>query len=127
MTRQNVTDGPREILTRKCPTCAGEGVVISEQTAVVDAERRLRSLAASKPRTKAFAVELNAHVAELLIGPGAAQLEEIEASTRRRFFITGKEGVATDHFTVVAEGTVEKLAEGDAPVSEGQTIELKLV
>ena len=72
MTRQNVTDGPREILTRKCPTCAGEGVVVSEATAVVDAERRLRALAASKPRTKAFKVELNAHVAELLIGPGAA-------------------------------------------------------
>src|SRR5207245_1206700 len=50
MTRQNVTDGPREILTRKCPTCAGEGVVVSEATAVVDAERRLRTLPASKPR-----------------------------------------------------------------------------
>ena len=46
MTRQNVTDGPREILTRKCPTCAGEGVVVSEATAVVDAERRLRALVA---------------------------------------------------------------------------------
>ena len=32
MTRQNVTEGPREILTRKCPTCGGDGVVISEQT-----------------------------------------------------------------------------------------------
>src|SRR5436853_2982289 len=39
MTRQNVTDGPREILTRKCPTCSGEGVVVSEGTAVVDTER----------------------------------------------------------------------------------------
>src|SRR5262245_57207819 len=56
MTRQNVTDGPREILTRKCPTCSGEGVIVSEQTAVVDAERRLRALAASKPRTKAFEI-----------------------------------------------------------------------
>ena len=33
MTRQNVTEGPREILTRKCPTCGGDGVVISEQSA----------------------------------------------------------------------------------------------
>jgi ribonuclease G len=127
MTRQNVTDGPREILTRKCPTCAGEGVVVSEATEVVDAERRLRALAASKPRTKAFKVELNAHVAELLIGPGAARLEEIEASTRRRFFLQGKLGVAHDHFTVLDEGTVEKLAVTGAPVSEGQSLELKLV
>ncbi|HEV3378762.1 MAG TPA: Rne/Rng family ribonuclease, partial [Thermoleophilaceae bacterium] len=29
MTRQNVTDGVREILTKACPTCEGEGVVLS--------------------------------------------------------------------------------------------------
>ena len=127
MTRQNVTDGPREILTRKCPTCAGEGVVVSEQTAVVDAERRLRALAVSKPRTKAFAVELNAHVAELLVGPGAAQLAEFETATRRRYFLHGKEGVPVDHFTVLAEGTIEKLTPAESPVKEGETIELKLV
>jgi ribonuclease G len=127
MTRQNVTDGPREILTRKCPTCAGEGIVVSEQTAVVDDERKLRALVAAKPRTKAFRVELNAHVAELLIGPGAARLGEIEGFTRRRFFIVGKEGVPHDHFVVLDEGTVEKLTGEAPPVAEGETLELKLV
>ncbi len=127
MTRQNVTDGPREILTRKCPTCAGEGVVVSEQTAVVDAERRLRALAASKPRTKAFKVELNDHVAELLVGVGAERLQEIEAQLKRRFYFVGKSGAPTDHFTVLDEGTLEKLAVKDAPVTEGQTVEVKLV
>src|SRR5207249_2062747 len=39
MTRQNVTDGPREILTRKCVVCGGDGVVLSETSAAVDAER----------------------------------------------------------------------------------------
>ena len=63
MTRQNVTDGPREILTRKCTVCGGDGVVLSEASAAVDVERRLRALAASAPRTKAFKVELNAKVA----------------------------------------------------------------
>jgi ribonuclease G len=127
MTRQNVTDGPREILTRKCPTCAGEGVVVSETTAVVDDERKLRALVASKPRTKAFKVELNAHVADLLIGPGAVRLREIETATRRRFFVVGKSGVPHEHFAVLEEGTVEKLAPVDPPVAEGQTVELKLV
>src|SRR5207342_2154760 len=127
MTRQNVTDGPREILTNRCPVCAGEGVVVSEATAVVDAERRLRALVASKPRTRAFKVELNAHVAELLIGPGASRLQEIETSTRRRLFLVGKAGVSHEHFAVLEEGTAEKLAPVDPPVAEGQTVELKLV
>ena len=46
MTRQNVTDGPREILTHKCPTCTGDGIVVSEETYAVDAERRIRRLVA---------------------------------------------------------------------------------
>jgi len=39
MTRQNVTDGPREIMTRKCPTCGGDGIVYSEASAAIDVER----------------------------------------------------------------------------------------
>src|SRR6476659_9364511 len=70
MTRQNVTDGPREILTQKCTTCGGDGIVLSEASAAVDVERHLRALAASAPRTKAFKVELNAKVASMLVGPG---------------------------------------------------------
>ena len=31
MTRQNVTDGPREVMTRKCPTCGGDGIIVSEE------------------------------------------------------------------------------------------------
>ena len=51
MTRQNVTDGPREILTRKCPTCAGDGIVVSDHTVAMQVERKLRALAApGQPR-----------------------------------------------------------------------------
>ena len=53
MTRQNVTDGPREILTKKCPTCAGDGIVVSEASAALEVERRLRTLA-SGSRAQAF-------------------------------------------------------------------------
>jgi ribonuclease G len=126
MTRQNVTDGPREILTVRCPTCDGDGIVVSEASAAVDAERRLRGLAAQKPRTKAFHVELNASVASLLIGPGASRLAEIEAVTRRRFFVDEKEGVPLDHFVVVAEGPLEKVAP-EAPVTDGEELDVKLV
>ena len=42
MTRQNVTDGPREVMTRKCPTCDGDGIIVSESTAAVEVERRIR-------------------------------------------------------------------------------------
>ena len=45
MTRQNVTDGVREIMTRPCPTCGGEGVIKSEETLAIEFERRMRDIA----------------------------------------------------------------------------------
>ena len=109
MTRQNVTEGPREILTRRCPTCEGNGTILSEATAVVDTERRLRALAGESPRTKAFRVELNARVRDMLVGPGAAQLAEIEEVTKRRFFLESSHDAAFDHFNVLDRGPLAKL------------------
>jgi ribonuclease G len=125
MTRQNVTDGPREILTRKCTVCGGDGVVLSEASAAVDAERRLRALAASAPRTKAFKVALNASVASTVIGPGAARLTAIEEDTKRRFLLVPRDDVAVGHFEVLGKGTLESLAE-ESPVAEGKQVDLKL-
>ena len=113
MTRQNVTEGPREILTRKCPTCGGDGVVISEQSAAIDLERRLRTLARGS-RVQAYRVEVNARVASLLIGSGASRLQEIEAASRRRFFLVPKEDVHLDHFLVLEQGKIETLGAGRA-------------
>ena len=49
MTRQNVTDGVREIMSRPCPTCEGEGVIRSEETIAIEFERRLRDDQSSTP------------------------------------------------------------------------------
>jgi ribonuclease G len=125
MTRQNVTDGPREILTKKCPTCGGDGIVVSERTAAVDVERRLRALATGS-RKQAYRVELNAKVASMLLGPAASRLAELEAQTRRRFFLVPKEHVHTDHLLVLAEGKLEDLAP-KTPVEEGAQLQLQLV
>src|ERR1044072_7382523 len=44
MTRQNITDGVREILTAPCPTGAGEGVVLSAETVALDGMPRLAGI-----------------------------------------------------------------------------------
>jgi len=127
MTRQNVTEGPREILTQKCPTCAGDGIVLSTHSAAIDAERRLRALAANSKRgVEAFRVELEENVASHVIGPGALRLTEIERLSKRRFFIEGKAGVPLDHFKVGAEGKLVDIAP-KAPIEEGAEIRVELV
>jgi ribonuclease G len=125
MTRQNVTDGPREVMTKKCPTCGGDGIVVSEHTAAVDVERRLRSLVTPGSRDKAFKVEVEAKVASLVVGPAGTRLHELEETTRRRFFLVGKEGEHLDHFRVLDQGTLEKVAP-KLPVEVGQELSLQL-
>jgi len=125
MTRQNVTDGPREVMTKKCPTCGGDGIVVSEHTAAVDVERRLRALVTPGSREKAFKVEISSRVADLVVGPGGSRLRELEETTKRRFFLVGKEGEHLDHFRVLDRGTLEKVAPG-LPFDVGAEIEVKL-
>jgi ribonuclease G len=125
MTRQNVTDGPREVMTRKCPTCGGDGIVYSEASAAIDVERRLRALAAGS-RSQAFRVELADPIASALVGPGARRLLELEALTKKRFFLEGKQDLHLDHFVVVSEGKLADLAPA-APVGEDAEIMLQLV
>ena len=124
MTRQNVTEGPREILTRKCPTCAGDGIVFSDASAALEVERQLLSLARGS-RAQAFRVEVSPRVASILVGPGAGRLTEIEEQARRRFFLEPTEGVELEHVKVLGQGKLADLAP-DAPVAEGAQIQLKL-
>ncbi|CAN5273394.1 hypothetical protein BH18ACT14_BH18ACT14_00050 [soil metagenome] len=126
MTRQNVTDGPREILTISCPTCAGDGIVASNETQAIDIERRLRNLTRSS-RSQAFRIELNPHVAAILIGPGGSRLDDLEQELGRRFVIEKKDGVPADHFEVVARGPAARAELKGTPVTKGQELEVAIV
>ena len=125
MTRQNVTDGPREILTHACPTCEGDGVVLSEESVVIDVERALRSRAVSS-KAESLLVELNERVARRVIGAGGERLAEFEADVGRRVFVESREDVPLDYFDVLAEGTSAEMEHRGLPVSPGEELELKL-
>jgi ribonuclease G len=128
MTRQNVTDGPREILTNRCPVCEGDGVVMSDQTHALEVERKLRTIAKGS-RVQAFRVAVHPRVLALLAGAGGSRLASLEAAARRRFFLVPAASnghVHLDHFEVLAQGKLDTIRP-EAPVEEGATVELKLV
>jgi ribonuclease G len=128
MTRQNVTDGPREILTNRCPLCEGAAVVVSDATHALEIERKLRAIAKGS-RVQAFKVAVHPRVLALLAGPGGGRLAELDTVARRRFFLVAAPGnghVHLDHFEVLAQGKLDTLRP-DASVEEGANVELKLV
>ena len=122
MTRQNVTDGVREILTKTCTTCDGEGVVLSEETVAIDVERKLRELAAEKPSSKAFLIQVHPQVSSFLInGPGRPILE-IEGDLGKHFHFEGSESLPIDHFAVMMEGSADEVEERALPFREGEEV-----
>ena len=80
MTRQNVTDGVREILTKRCPTCDGEGVVASEETVAISIVRKLQDVVEEDPKPEAFLIRVNPRVAAELLD---ARLGRSRSSRRR--------------------------------------------
>jgi ribonuclease G len=128
MTRQNVTEGVREIMTRPCPVCGGDGVVLSEETIAIEFERRLRELAARAPRKiEAFLIRMHPHVSSQFTGNQARVLHALEAETGRHFHFTGSEGLPHDHFDIVLEGSDADVREQAIPFRAGDEVLVTIV
>jgi ribonuclease G len=128
MTRQNVTEGVREIMTRPCPTCDGDGVVLSEETIAIEFERRLRELGARAPRkTEAFLVQMNPRVSSQFTGNNARVLHLMEIETGKHFLFTGSEGLPLDHFEIVMEGPLDEIRDKAIPFRDGDEVLVKIV
>jgi ribonuclease G len=125
MTRQNVTDGVREILTAPCPTCEGEGVVLSAETVALDAMRRLPDVAAGAKDAEALLVRVHPKVAAELIDPDSG-LAELEGETGKQFHFEGGDALPIDTFEVVETGTREQIEERALPFKVGEEVLVKI-
>src|SRR5450755_1193792 len=126
MTRQNVTDGVREIMTRPCPTCDGEGVIKSEETIAIEFERRMRDLA-KESDAEALLIQMNPRVSAEFTGNESRVLEAIEAETGKWFHFEGSEGLPLDHFAVRLEGDRDEVLERALPFNEGEEVHVQIV
>jgi ribonuclease G len=126
MTRQNVTDGVREIMTRPCPTCDGEGVIKSEETIAIEFERRMRDVA-KDTSAEALLLQMNPRVSAQFTGNDARVLRTIEEETGKWFHFEGSEGLPLDHFAVLLEGDREQVLERALPFREGEEVHVEIV
>ena len=108
MTRQNITDGVREILTTTCPTCDGDGVVLSAETVALEGLRKMREMAADNPDAEAFLLRVNPKVAAQLNIEDSGLLE-LEKETGKRFHFEGGEALAIDNFELIEVGEREAI------------------
>jgi ribonuclease G len=126
MTRQNITEGVREIMTRPCPTCDGEGVIKSEETIAIEFERRMRE-AASRTEAPAILLQMNPRVSAEFTKDGARALQAVEERTGKWFFFEGSEGLPLDHFAVLFEGDRDQMLERALPFRPGEEVHVDIV
>ena len=121
MTRQNVTDGVREILTIPCPTCEGEAVVLSPETVALEGLRKLREQAAKESKAEAYLIRVHPKVAAELIDPhsGLAALEE---ETGKQFHFEGGEALPIETFEIVEKGSRAQIEERALPFKVGEEV-----
>jgi ribonuclease G len=125
MTRQNVSEGVREIMNKTCPTCEGEGVVRSEETIAIDVERRLRKLVKDS-KSEAFLVQVHPRVAAILIGGGGKPLRELEDETGKVFHFHGTEGSPLDTFSITEQGTRDDIEHRALPFKKGEEVLIRI-
>jgi ribonuclease G len=126
MTRQNVTDGVREIMTRPCPTCHGDGVIKSEETLAIEFERRMRDLA-KETKDEALLIQMNPRVSGEFTRDDARVLRQIEEETGKWFHFEGSEGLPLDHFAVVLEDDLKRVVERAVPFRAGEEVHVEIV
>ena len=126
MTRQNVTEGVREIMTRPCPTCDGEGVIKSEETIAIEFERKMRVLA-TQTDAEALLIQMNPRVSAEFTANGARVLHQVEEETGKWFHFEGSEGLPLDHFAVLMEANREEVLERALPFREGEEVYVEIV
>ena len=127
MTRQNVTEGVREIMSRAFPTCEGEGVIKSEETIAIEFERRLLDVAVEHPEAEAFLVQMNPRVSTQFTGHSSRVLHALEARTGKSFLFEGSEGLTLEHFAITFVGTREEVEERALPFRQGDEVLVEIV
>ena len=128
MTRQNVTDGVREILTKRCPTCDGEGVVESEETVAIQVVRGLRDLVDGGPKgdgSEAFLVRVHPRVAAELLREDSP-LHQLEEKSGKHFHFEGGEALPLDTFEVAESGTRAEIEERALPFQVGDEVLVRI-
>ena len=119
MTRQNVTDGVREIMTRPCPTCDGDGVIKSEETIAIEFERRMRDLA-KQTKAEALLIQMNPRVSAEFTGNEARVLHADRGGDRQVVPLRGLRGAAARALRGRARGQARGGARARGPVPRGR-------
>ena len=123
ITRKKVRVGLTEALQKPCPICSGKGRVLSEDTMAKKVEREIKKIFSEK-QPEAILLEVEPHVAAVVIGPGGAHLTQLEEQYKTHIFVKGSKDVHPEEIRVRAIGDLDRIQTIALPVKEGEVVEV---
>ena len=128
MTRQNVTEGVREIISRPARRATATASSSPRRRSRSSSSAACATVAKKAPKKhEAFLVQMNPRVSAQFTGQGKRVLHALEEETGRRFHFTGSEGLPLDHFDIVMEGSRDEVMERAVPFREGDEVLVHIV
>jgi len=103
MTRKNVTDGLYNVLTEPCPTCKGQGRVLSEATRRIMVERRMREILLTG-KSAAYLFGISPETYAMVSQPGRNVLAALRAETRKQVAMVADPDCGPAEVRVLIEG-----------------------
>jgi ribonuclease G len=103
MTRKNVTDGLTDVLTEPCPTCHGQGRVMSDATRRILAERRMREVLHSG-KSAAYLFGLHPETYAIVNTPGQNVVASLRTETRKQVAIVADPDCGPGQVRILIEG-----------------------
>jgi ribonuclease G len=103
ITRKNVTDGLYGVLTEACPTCGGEGRVVSRTTRRIAVERRMREILRNG-KSNAYLFGLAPTTFDLVSAPGLNVAATLRAETGKQVSIVPDDEAGATEVRILIEG-----------------------
>jgi ribonuclease G len=125
LTRKKSRQNLDEALMRPCQYCDGRGKVLSEETMARRVRAEIRRIL-KQSTSEALLMEVHPTVAALLIGPGGANLRELENELGKTIYIRGNNEVHVQEWHLKVLGSRAEVEAHALPVKAGQQLEVRI-
>ncbi|HHY22483.1 MAG TPA: Rne/Rng family ribonuclease [Bacilli bacterium] len=118
MTRKKIRQNLNDSLTKRCPTCAGKGTVLSDEAQAYKIERMLWEYRLMDH--EAMIIELPKHVARVLRGEDNVHLKRLEEVLMFRIFLVEYEEEREQPYTISFIGSLKEAEERYVSLLKGK-------
>lgn len=124
MTRKRTGETLTGLLTEECPYCKGQGQLPTSESSSLLIERDLRRMAAEPKMAihEAFRITCHPEVAELLIGPDGATVEEMERQMQHALYIRAEVDYHIEKYTI-EPGNINDFEKSAGSLKKAQVVE----